>query len=331
MKTTGINRYQRHGFTGLLLFVLILAAVFPEPGMKGGLLRPEWTTMFGVWLIFFLQGLLLPLRELSSGYRPVRLLVFVLSWNFILFPVLILLGSVALGGWVPRDILLGFALLSIMPTTISSAVALTGLAGGRTACAICATVVSNLLAVLIVPAWVALYLDTSESIQLPIGPLLGKLSLLIVLPLLLGQLARACLPALAVKLAPGSKRVCSGVILFIVYAAFADSVAGGYFESFSLARITLLLAATGGLVFLVAALTWLSSRLLKLTPGERLAAFFCASQKSLATGLPLATAIFAALPATMVVHVGLLLLPLIVFHPLQLIAAAIWAERFRIN
>ena len=330
MKTTGIARYQRHGFTVLLLLVLALAAFFPEPGMKGGLLRPEWTTMFGVWLIFFLQGLLLPLRELSSGYRPVRLLVFVLSWNFILFPVLILLGGVALGGWVPRDVLLGFALLSIMPTTISSAVALTGLAGGRTACAICATVVSNLLAVLIVPAWVALYLAT-ESIQLPIGPLVGKLSLLIVLPLLLGQLARACLPALAVKLAPVSKRVCSGVILFIVYAAFADSVAGGYFESFSLARITLLLAATGSLVFLVAALTWLSSRLVKLTPGERLAAFFCASQKSLATGLPLATAIFAALPATMVVHVGLLLLPLIVFHPLQLIAAAIWADRVRIN
>jgi len=331
MKTVGIARFQRHGFTVLLLLMLLLAAFFPEPGMKGGLLRPEWTTMLGVWWIFFLQGLSLPLRDLSNGYRPVRLLVFVLSWNFIFFPVLILLGSLAMSQWVPQNILLGFALLSIMPTTISSAVALTGLSGGQTACAICATGLSNLLAILIVPAWVALYLDTIESIQLPVGPLLVQLSLLIVLPLLLGQVARVCLATLAARLASGSRQVCSGVILFVIYAAFADAVAGGYFESFSFARIALLFVATGSLVLLVAVLTWLSSGLLKLTPGERLAAFFCASQKSLATGLPLAAAIFTALPAALVVQLGWLLLPLIVFHPLQLITAAIWVERVRIN
>lgn len=316
--------YRKHGFTLALLVVLVLASIFPEPGVEGGALRSEWTTKLGVWIIFFLQGLSLPCKELAKGYRPVRLQAFVLAWNYLLFPFVTIACLFAVGHWLSPDMVLGFGLLSILPTTIASAVALTSLAGGRAASAVCATVLSNLLAVLVVPLWVAFYLQAEGRIGLPLLPLWGQLALLIVLPLIVGQALRAAAPTIAAVAAKWTKPISSGIILFIVYVAFAGSVAQGQFEAFSGAAIIHLLFGALSLLILTSGLVWLTSAALRLSPGDRLAAYFCASQKSIATGIPLATAIFAAVPDSMAIHTGALLLPLIVFHPLQLVYAVIW-------
>lgn len=327
MSTPTTPLYRKHGFTLALLGVLALAAIYPEPGVEGGALRSEWTTKLGVWIIFFLQGLSLPGRELAKGYRPLRLQAFVIVWNYLLFPMVTIAFVICFGRWLPEEIALGLGLLSILPTTIASAVTFTSLAGGRTACAICATVFSNLLAVILVPVWVMVYLNTAGSVELPLVPLLGKLALLIVFPMIVGQAIRTAFISAAESAAKWTKPVSSLIILFIVYAAIAGSVAGGEFHAFSWLELTSLLLATTGLLLLVSGLVWFSSVLMKFNSGERLAAFFCASQKSLATGLPLAAAIFAAMPDTMSIQSGALLLPLIVFHPIQLVLAALLVER----
>lgn len=325
-KTPG---YRKHGFTLCLLGVVALAWVFPEPGTTGGWLRPEWTTKLGVWVIFLLQGVSLPTRELAAGYRPLRLQAFVLGWNYLLFPLLTFLSLIWLSYFLPEDVLLGFGLLSVLPTTIASAVAFTSLAGGRVASALCATVLSNVLAVVVVPLWVALYLRTGESVELPLWPLLSKLALLIVFPLLLGQCLRIFWKALPGMASAWARPVISAIILFIVYLAFAGSVASGFFGSFSAFDLVLIFFEVTALLMLVSVAVWLSSGWLRLRPGDRIAAFFCASQKSLATGLPLATAIFAVLPETVGINTGAVLLPLIVYHTLQLLLAAVCAERVR--
>lgn len=329
MTTPSIPIYRKHGFTLSLLAAVVLAIFFPESGVAGGALRSEWTTKFGVWIIFFLQGLSLPGRELAAGYKPLRLQAFVLGWNYLLFPAVTLLCLFGVGRFMSSDIALGFGLLSILPTTIASAVAFTNLAGGRTANALCATVLSNVLAVIIVPLWVALYLQTGESVELPLLPLLSKLALMIVFPMLLGQCLRVYFKRLAELAGAWVRRISSAIILFIVYAAFAGSVASGFFETLSLSHLALLVVEVLALMLLTSWAVWRSAKWLGLAHGERIAAFFCASQKSLATGLPLATTIFVVLPETVSINVGAVLLPLIIFHPLQLVMAAVWAERFR--
>lgn len=320
---------RKHGFTLCLLGVIALAWLFPQPGTEGGFLRPEWTTKFGVWVIFLLQGVSLPTRELAAGYRPLRLQGFVLGWNYLLFPAVTFVCLLGLAPFLSSDLALGFGLLSILPTTIASAVAFTDLAGGRTSSAVCATVLSNLLAIALVPLWVALYLRAGASVSLPLAPLLSKLALLIFLPLLLGQGLRLFWKALPGMVSAWTRPVSSAIILFIVYTAFAQSVASGFYEAMSLSGLAFVLLGALVLLALVSGLVWQSARCFQLTPGERVAAFFCASQKSLATGLPLAAAIFAALPETLEIHTGAVLLPLIVYHPLQLVLAAVWAERAR--
>lgn len=322
-----LSAYWKHGFTLCLLGVLVLAWFIPQPGAPGGWLQPEWTTKLGVWVIFFLQGISLPTRELAAGYQPIRLQAFVLGWNYLLFPLVAFLSLVWLTHFLPEDVAMGFRLLSVLPTTIASAVAFTSLAGGRTASALCATALSNLLAVVAVPLWVALYLRTGASVELPLWPLLSKLALLIVFPLLLGQLLRRFGKKIAAAFRPWARRASSGIILFIIYAAFAGSVASGLFQSFSAFDLILIFFLVAALLLLVSGAVWFSAGWLRLTAGDRIAAFFCASQKSLATGLPLATAIFAVLPETIVVNSGAVLLPLIVYHPLQLLLAAVYAER----
>jgi sodium/bile acid cotransporter 7 len=321
------SAYRRHGFTLCLFGVVVLASVYPEPAAPEAWLRPEWTTKIGVWIIFLLQGISLPLRELAAGYRPLRLQAFVLGWNFLIFPLVTFLSLVWLTYFLPPDVVLGFGLLSILPTTIASAVAFTSLAGGRTASALCATVLSNMLAVVVVPLWVSFYLRTGESVELPLVPLLSKLALLIVFPVLLGQLLRLYWKGLAEWARSWVRGLSSAIILYIVYVAFAGSVASGFAESLSAFDLTLIFFEVTALLLIVSAAVWFSAGWLGLTSGERIAAFFCASQKSLATGLPLATAIFAVLPATIGINVGAVLLPLIAYHPLQLLLAAVCAER----
>ncbi len=321
--------YRKHGFTLCLVGVVLLAIVLPEPGVSGGALRAEWTTKLGVWIIFFLQGLSLAGRELAAGYRPLRVQAFVLGWNYLLFPAVTILCLLGAGRFMSGDIALGFGLLSILPTTIASAVAFTSLAGGRTANAVCATVLSNVTAVVIVPLWGVFYLKTGESVELPLLPLLSKLAFLIVVPMLFGQCLRVYSKRLAELAGAWVRRVSSAIILFIVYAAFAGSVASGFFESMSLAKLALLLLEVVVLLLLISLAVWQSAKWLRLASAERIAAFFCASQKSLATGLPLAMTVFAVLPETIEINIGAVLLPLIIYHTLQLVLAAVWVERSR--
>ena len=287
---------KKHAFTLWLLVAVLLAVIFPGPASEGGWLHADRLTKIGIWIIFFLQGLSLPTGELTSGYRPKRLHAFFLSWNFLCFPLITGLFLLPLSTFLSKDFQLGFWLLAILPTTVSSAVTFTAVTGGHSSKAIFATVLSNLLSVLIVPSIAAAYLAAGADLHVPLTPLFTKLALLIVVPLILGQVLRRVLPALSAAVAQKTKPVGGWIILFIVHAAFAKSVASGFLDRISSRDLAALLIGTILLLLLVGTLVWYSAAWLRITRRERVTAFFCASQKSLATGLPLATTIFAAAP-----------------------------------
>jgi sodium/bile acid cotransporter 7 len=316
---------KKHAFTLWLLAAVSLALLFPEPGSKGGFLRTELTTPWGVAVIFFLQGLSLPTRSLAAGYKPKRLHVFVLSWNYLWFPVVTGLLLVPMSWWLTPELCLGFWLLSILPTTVASAIAFTSLSGGNTANAIFSTIFSNLLAVLLVPTIAVAYLASESAVDVSLISIFASLAKLLVLPLLVGQVLRQCMRAIAVRMAKGTKLVSSGIIVFIVYAAFAESVSSGFLDGLPLNALLGVLVGVVGVMLATSALIWWSSACLRVDGSQRIAAFHCASQKSLASGLPLASSILLAAPGA--VDPAAVLIPLICFHPLQLMFAGVVTER----
>ena len=320
---------KKHAFTLWLLFAVILAVLFPAYGSKGGLLYPQISTNIGVWLIFFLQGIALPTSDLTSGYSPKRLHAFVLSWNYIIFPIVVGVLLLPLSLAVPNELRLGFWLLAILPTTVSSAVVFSTVSKGNTSNAIFSTVFSNLLSVLLVPAVAVAYLSVESGISLSLSPLFSKLFLIIIAPLILGQLVRKWLPKISATIANRTKGFGNWIIIFIVHCAFAQSVSSGFLIELGLFSIFKIISITILILLVVSQFVWWSSNLLHLSKEQRISAFFCSSQKSLATGLPLTTTILASAPG--IVDVASVLIPLMCYHPAQLILAGILSNRWGSN
>lgn len=312
----------RNWFVLSLPLTVVLAFLLPEAGASGGWLQSQVTTKAGVALIFLLQGLTLPSAALRKGVSQWRLHLLVQSFTFGLFPLIGILLDCVAGRHLPPDLALGFLYLCVLPSTVSTSVVLTGLAGGNTVGAIFNAVLSNVLGVFITPLWITWLMEKGGSRQ-PLGPVLLEIVLLLLLPLAVGQLLRIPFAKFADARKKPLGNVASGVILFIVFAAFCNSVKSRLWSQHG-AGVTLLAAAGVLLVFgLAMAAVEALSRLLRLDPADRIAASFCAPQKTLASGVPMAKILFGTHPG-----LGLILLPILLYHPLQLIVCGILADRW---
>lgn len=313
---------SRNWFVLSLPLTVVLAFLLPEAGASGGWFRSELTTKAGVALIFLLQGLTLPSAALRKGVTQWRLHLLVQSFTFGFFPLLGIVLDRALGRFLPQDLALGFLYLCVLPSTVSTSVVLTGLAGGNTVGAIFNAVLSNVLGVFITPLWIAWLMQKGGSSQ-PLGPVILEIVLLLLLPLAVGQLLRIPLAKAADARKKLLGNLASGTILFIVFAAFCNSVKSRLWSQHG-AGVTLLAAAGVLLVFALAmAAVELAARVLRLDTPDRVAASFCAPQKTLASGVPMAKILFGTHPG-----LGLILLPILLYHPLQLVVCGILADRW---
>jgi sodium/bile acid cotransporter 7 len=180
-----------------------------------------------------------------------------------------------------------------------------------------------------VPALALAFLAAGTEADVPLAPLYTKLLLLIALPLIAGQLIRKFLTGMSASLSKHTKTLSNWIIIFIVHCAFAQSVSSGFFSQLSARSIFAVMSSTVLVLLVVSCLVWWSSALIQPTREQRIAAFFCASQKSLATGLPLATSIIAAAP--WLGDGAAVLIPLLCYHPAQLFLAGFisdkWAQK----
>ena len=317
---------KKHSFTLWLLLGVILAILFPSYGSKGGLLCPELTTNIGVWLIFFLQGIALPTSELTKGYNPKRLHAFVLFWNYIIFPIIVGALLLPISHVINEELKIGFWMLAILPTTVSSAVVFSTVSKGNTPNAIFSTVFSNLLSVLFVPTVAITYLSVESNVGIPLSPLFSKLFILIIAPLLFGQLIRQKLPKVSAFMTNRTKGFGNWIIVFIVHCAFAQSVSSGFLIQLGFITIFKVILLTVLILVFVSVLVWWSSDFLNVSKEQRISAFFCSSQKSIATGLPLTTSIFAFVPS--IIDTASIIIPLMCYHPAQLILAGILSGKW---
>ena len=212
-----------------------------------------------------------------------------------------------------------------LPSTVSSSVALTAAARGNVPAAVFNATLSSLLGVVLTPLWLGLVLG-SQGKGLPLGKVVLDLCLWLLLPLFVGQLLRPWFGAFATRHKARISLVDRGTILLLVYTSFCDSVVGGVWVGQGLGTLFYAGAVAVGLLGLVLGCTAQLSRLLGFPIEDRIVAVFCGSKKTLAAGVPMARLIFGADPG-----LSLILLPLMIYHPLQLVVggwfAGYWAAR----
>ena len=305
---------------------LLAAWLAPDLGKTGGALASGTVSKLGIIAIFFFQGVALPTEEFGRSLGQWRLHLFVQGFCFLMVPLLTWALLKTVGSAMPPDLALGFLFLAILPTTISSAAVMVGLAEGDLPSAVFNTALANLIGVISVPIAAGWILSSNSAVDIPVMPLLAKVALLLAVPLLLGQLARRWLKGWAARQKKRITLFSNLVIFFLIYAAFSNAFAKGSLDA-APGGETLAWGIGGSLILLacVTALAWLLAR--RFSRPQRITALYCSSQKTLAAGLPLAGAIYAVGDISALPPLSTFVLPLICFHPLQLILGGVLAGR----
>ncbi len=319
-----IHLVRQNGLILALAAAVLLGWLTPGWGADGGHLRSETVTRVGVIVIFLLQGIGLSTEALVRGVGHWRLHVFIQGWISLGIPLLTLGALAVAGDALEPDLRTGFFFLAVLPTTISSAVAFIAQAEGNVLGGVFNTVCSNLLGVIIVPAWMFWYAASSGASTPDIGPIFRSLLVLLVLPFLLGHLLHRPMRRHLGSIQRVSRPLTQAIIVFIVYAAIANSVEGAVWERVGAGFVVKAMVGAVLLLLVSDAAVLLTGRIAFASPGDRIAAFFCGSHKSLTVGIPYAGAIFVttATGAATISPAGLVIVPLLLYHPLQLIWGA---------
>nr|WP_314073489.1 bile acid:sodium symporter family protein [uncultured Roseococcus sp.] len=306
------------GFVLALLSTVALASVLPAQG-RGAEVMGQAANV-AIAFLFFLYGLRLAPRAALQGLAQWRLHLAVIAATFVVFPLLGLATGLLPESVLPPGLYAGILFLCVLPSTVQSSIAFTSIAGGNVAAAICSASASNLLGILLTPALVALLMHGAGA-GISLG-VLGDIAMQLFLPFALGQLLRPRLGAWAERHRWLLGRMDRLSILMVVYVAFSEGVVSGIWHRLDAAQLGVLLVICLALLGAVLGVTVLMARLLGLGRADEIVLVFCGSKKSLASGLPMASVIFAGS------QVGLIVLPLMLFHQVQLMVCAWLARRY---
>jgi sodium/bile acid cotransporter 7 len=304
----------------LLMFgTVLLAAVFPAQGT--GATIAGIAANAGIVFLFFLYGTRISPAAAWEGMRHWRLQLAVLLSTFLLWPLIGIGLSVVLGGHLDPSLLAGILFLCVLPSTVQSSIALTSMAGGNVAAALCAASASNILGVFATPLLVGWLLHTEGA-----GPSLQvfrDIVLLLLVPFLVGQMLRPWISGWVTRHKSILGLADRGSILLIIYVAFSRGMADGIWSRVSIGDLLVLIGLLALILAVVLALTILGARhIFGLERRDEIVVQFCGATKSLASGLPMAGVLFAG------PQVGLLVLPTMLYHQLQLVVCTILARRY---
>lgn len=313
------SRLLPDNFTLYLIATVILASLLPAQGVFADALSVATTA--AVSLLFFLHGAKLSRASIWAGIGHWRLQVTVVATTFLLFPLLGWALAPVLRPLVTPDLYMGILYLCALPATVQSAIAFVSMARGNIPAAVCAASASTLLGVVLTPIVLGLLLTKSTAMGDPLQAM-GRIGMQLLLPFVVGHLMRPWISGFLQRRAVVMKVVDQGSILLVVYAAFSHAVIAGLWSKLPLTALLGLLAACGVLLALVLTITIWSSRQLGFSKEDEIAIVFCGSTKSLISGVPMANVLFAAPLA------GAIVLPLMVFHQMQLMVCGVLAQRY---
>ncbi|MCF6783564.1 bile acid:sodium symporter family protein [Stutzerimonas stutzeri] len=306
-------------FTLALLAVIAIATFLPCEGQ--GAVIFGWATTLAIALLFFMHGAKLSREAILAGAGHWRLHLLVFACTFVMFPLLGLALKPLLTPMVGTELYLGILYLCALPATVQSAIAFTSLARGNIPAAICSAAASSLLGIFLTPVLVMLLLGVEGEAGSTLDSI-GKIVLQLLVPFIAGQIARRWIGAWVTRNKGWLKFVDQGSILLVVYTAFSDAVVEGLWHLIPLSRLLALTLVCCALLALVLWLTHFLARRLGFNLEDRITILFAGSKKSLATGVPMAQVLFASSA------VGMIILPLMIFHQIQLMVCAVLAQRY---
>jgi sodium/bile acid cotransporter 7 len=314
------SRFLPDNFTFALLSVVTLASLLPASGsLAHGF---EILTTVAIGLLFFLHGAKLSREAIMNGITHWRLHLLVFGSTFVLFPLLGLALKPLLLPLMTPELYTGVLYLCVLPATVQSAIAFTAMARGNLPAAICSASASTLLGVFITPVLVNLVVLPSGGHATSSLGSIGRILLQLMVPFVVGHLLRPLIGKWIQRRAAVLKCVDQGSILLVVYTAFSAAVIEGLWRQVPAHALIGLLVACAVVLGLALGLTTLMARKLGFDTADEITIVFCGSKKSLASGIPMAKVLFAS-------HaVGAIVLPLMLFHQMQLMVCAVLAQRY---
>lgn len=303
----------------LLLIVSMVVAASLAPARGETARAFDWTTKFAIGLVFFLHGARLSREAVIGGLIHWRLHLLVMAATFVLFPLLCL-GLAALPAWImPPALASGLIFLGCLPSTIQSSIGFTVIARGDIPAAVAAASASNLIGMFLTPLLVSLLLHARGGIS---AAQIWAIALQLLAPFVAGQALRRWIGAWVKERAKLLSYIDRASILLVVYTAFSGAVVEGVWSRVGPADLVRLMVLCSLLLAAVLAATAYAARAFGFSKADEIAIVFCGSKKSLASGAPMAGVLFPAATA------GVALLPLMLFHQIQLMACAVIAQAY---
>lgn len=312
-----LHRFLPDRFIMILVATLVVATLLPATG--GVLTAIGWASNAAIFVLFFLHGARLSPAAVVAGARHWRLQLAILGFGYALFPLAMLATRAALNGRLPAEMLLGLIFLGVLPTTVQSSIAYASIARGNVAASVIASAASNLIGVIATPLLFALLAGGAMGgVSLAA---VGKVAVLLLLPFALGQLLRARVLPVVERHKRAAGMMDKLTIVLAVYVAFAQAATEGLWSRISAVTLIELAAVMAAVLTGAFAAAWGLGAALGLSHADRATLLFAGSHKSLATGAPMARILFPPAVA------GAAILPLLIYHQMQLMLSAWVATR----
>ena len=314
-----LQRLRPDGYILAIVGVVVLASLVPCRGVAAVVL--DHVTDIAIGLLFFLYGGRLSREAVLAGVSNWRLQALVLASTFVAFPVFGLAIATVVRPFIDPSIATGLMFLCLLPSTVQSSIAFTSIARGDVPSAVCAASLSNLVGIVLTPVLVGLFLTTPGAGGFSFDALRAVVLQLFV-PFAIGQALRPWIAGWLQKYRAILGYVDRGSILLVVYTAFSEGVVSGIWNRVDARTLLMILLTSSMLLAAMLAFTFWSSRRMHFATEQEAAIVFCGSKKSLASGVPMANILFHG-------HlVGIMVLPLMLFHQIQLMACAAIASRY---
>lgn len=303
-------------FILMLMGTVLVASIAPPRGIWVGIF--DIIKDAGIVLLFFLHGAKLSREAIIAGGTNWRLHATTLSVTYILFPLLGL--ALSMLPLLDAPLMAGLLFLTLLPSTVQSSIAFTAIARGNVAAALCSASFSNLAGIFLTPALVAILMHAQGGG--PSADALRAIILQLLLPFCIGHLLRPAIGGFVARHKQLVTTVDRGSVLLVVYAAFGAAVVSGLWHSVSASDLGVLIAICCALLAIVLTATWALGKVMGFQREDAIVLLFCGSKKSLATGVPMAGVLFPP------VQIGMIILPVMLFHQIQLVACAIIARHY---
>lgn len=301
--------------------IIIIAYFFPQWGMENSNVPINTISTIGISLIFFFYGLKLSPKKMKEGLKNWKLHVLVQASTFLIFPLLVLVFRPFIQNEEQETIWLAFFFLAALPSTVSSSVVMVSMAKGNIPAAIFNASISGIIGIALTPLWMGFFVDSAQT-DFDFTEIYIKLIVQIILPVVLGLILQRYLGGFAQKHSSKLTLFDKSIILLIIYKSFAESFSENIFSSVSLLDLLLLFIAVLVLFTIAFFLTGLIARKMQLNKEDEITAQFCGTKKSLVHGTVFSKIIFGKMAS-----IGIILLPLMLFHASQILIISIVASK----